>query len=269
MRSLVPPELSSETFVLFAELLILLLEVCFLLLKFINAIFESSDPLKQLLHFFVSDHHNSPRSVQTTRDGLPAGDRPSEHPVVCIALLLGQEQLTREWRNRSGGKHVPSVLFIKAPAALEDLANRRSPHAPGGTPEASPTRRRRAPHPSRRASRARTRAGSANRLSDRRPRGRRRRFALPPLGSGARRAGRLTARGTSPPITAKSSSPAASESSVSADTCCSAADFSCPLYRLRIMERTRRVDPEVALEEVGPRSAARGRRGPSRGPARG
>jgi len=96
-------ELSSETFVLFAELLILLLEVCFLLLKFINAIFESSDPLKQLLHFFVSDHHNSPRSVQTTRDGLPCR-RPSlgEHPVVCIALLLGQEQLTREWRNRSG-----------------------------------------------------------------------------------------------------------------------------------------------------------------------
>jgi len=96
MRSLVPPELSSETFVLFAELLILLLEVCFLLLKFINAIFESSDPLKQLLHFFVSDHHNSPRSVQTTRDGLPAGDRPSENTLSSALLYCWVRSNLRE-----------------------------------------------------------------------------------------------------------------------------------------------------------------------------
>jgi len=88
MRSLVPPGASSETFVLFAELLILLLEVCFLLLKFINAIFESSDPLKQLLRA-VSDHHNSPRSVQTTRDGLPAGDRPSRTPCRLHCSTVG------------------------------------------------------------------------------------------------------------------------------------------------------------------------------------
>jgi len=106
MRSLVPPELSSETFVLFAELLILLLEVCFLLLKFINAIFESSDPLKQLLHF--SSATITTLLGQCRRRGTVSLPEtvPGEHPVVCIALLLGQEQLTREWRNRSGGKHV-------------------------------------------------------------------------------------------------------------------------------------------------------------------
>jgi len=89
MRSLVPPELSSEAFVLFAELLILLLEVCFLLLKFINAIFESSDPLKQLLHFFVSDHHNSPRSVQTTRDGLLPETVPRRTPCRLHCSTVG------------------------------------------------------------------------------------------------------------------------------------------------------------------------------------
>jgi hypothetical protein len=26
---------------------------------------------------------------------------------------LGQEQLTREWRNRSGGKHVPVIYFSR------------------------------------------------------------------------------------------------------------------------------------------------------------
>jgi len=60
MWSLVPPKLGSETLVLFTELLIFLLELFILLPKFINAIFEISDPLKQLLHFLVSDHHNTP-----------------------------------------------------------------------------------------------------------------------------------------------------------------------------------------------------------------
>ena len=61
----------------------------FLLLKLINTIFESSESFKQLLHFLVSDHRNSPRPVQTTRDGLPAGDRPSEN-TLSSALLYRQ-----------------------------------------------------------------------------------------------------------------------------------------------------------------------------------
>jgi len=71
MRSFVPPEFGSEALVLLMKLLILLLELFFLLLKLINTIFESSESFKQLLHFLVSDHRNSPRPVQTTRDGLP------------------------------------------------------------------------------------------------------------------------------------------------------------------------------------------------------
>ncbi|GAB7090910.1 hypothetical protein JCM18237_11810 [Halorubrum luteum] len=57
-----------------------------LLLKFINAVFEGSDPLKQLLHFLISNHQNPPRLVQKTRDGLPAGDRPSGN-TLSSALL--------------------------------------------------------------------------------------------------------------------------------------------------------------------------------------
>jgi len=96
MRSLVPPELSSETFVLFAELLILLLEVCFLLLKFINAIFRAVIRSSSCSTFFVSDHHNSPRSVQTTRDGLPAGDRPSENTLSSALLYCWVRSNLRE-----------------------------------------------------------------------------------------------------------------------------------------------------------------------------
>ena len=89
MRSFVPPEFGSEALVLLMKLLILLLELFFLLLKLINTIFESSESSKQLLHFLVSDHRNSPRPVQTTRDGLPAGDRPSEN-TLSSALLYRQ-----------------------------------------------------------------------------------------------------------------------------------------------------------------------------------
>ncbi len=70
MWSLVPSDFDSKALVPFSELLILLLELFPLLLKFSNTVFERSDPLKQLLHFLVSDHHNTPRPVQTTRDGL-------------------------------------------------------------------------------------------------------------------------------------------------------------------------------------------------------
>ena len=86
MWSLVPPKLGSKTLVLFPELLICLLELFILLPKFINAIFEMSDRLKQLLHLLVSDHHNTPQPVQTTQDGLPAGDRLSEN-ALSSALL--------------------------------------------------------------------------------------------------------------------------------------------------------------------------------------
>jgi len=86
MWSLVPPKLGSETLVLFPELLICLFELFILLLKFINAIFEMSDPLKQLLHLLISDHHNTPQPVQTTQDGLRQGDRPSENTLLSALL---------------------------------------------------------------------------------------------------------------------------------------------------------------------------------------
>jgi hypothetical protein len=86
MRPLVPPNLGSEALVFFAELLVLLLKLFVLLLKFINTIFESSDPLKQLLQFLVSDHYKPSRPVQTIRDALPAGGRPSEN-TLSSALL--------------------------------------------------------------------------------------------------------------------------------------------------------------------------------------
>ncbi|GAA0473681.1 hypothetical protein GCM10008985_33040 [Halococcus dombrowskii] len=73
-----------------------MLELLILLLKFIYAILESSDPLKQLLHFLVSDHHDSPRLVQTTRDGLPAGDRPSEHTLSSALLYCEVRSNLRE-----------------------------------------------------------------------------------------------------------------------------------------------------------------------------
>ena len=96
MRSLMPSDLGSETLVLFTELLILLLGFLFLLLKFINTIFESTDPLRQLLHFLVSDHHNSPRPVQTTQDGLPAGDRPSENTLSSALFYCSVKGNLRE-----------------------------------------------------------------------------------------------------------------------------------------------------------------------------
>ena len=46
--------------------------------------------------------------ARTDDTGRSLCRRPSlgEHLVVCISLFRGQEQLTREWRNRSRGKHV-------------------------------------------------------------------------------------------------------------------------------------------------------------------
>lgn len=79
MWSLVPSDPGSEAFVLLLKLFILLL-------KFSNTIFERSDPLKQLLNFLFSDHRNTSLLVQTTRDGLPAGDRPSENTLASALL---------------------------------------------------------------------------------------------------------------------------------------------------------------------------------------
>ena len=96
VRPLVPSDLGSEPLVLLTEFLILLLELLVLLLKFINAVFKSSDSLEQLLHFFISDHHNSPWLVQTTRDGLSAGDRPSENTLSSAFLYSEVRSNLRE-----------------------------------------------------------------------------------------------------------------------------------------------------------------------------
>jgi len=78
MWSLVPSDLGSEA-------LVLLLKLFIFLLKFSNAVFERSNPLKQMLNFLFSDHHNSPLLVQTQRDGLRSGDRPSENTLASAS----------------------------------------------------------------------------------------------------------------------------------------------------------------------------------------